>query len=125
MTADVVAARIPEIRGPGLVDQVVTTNVPHSCVEHSPTGFEWGYLGSGPADFALNILAAFVPPGSDGHPAAYCHRGTCSYTALALHQDFKREVIAALPPEGGTIRADDIRAWLAAHPVEPVPLEAS
>lgn len=26
-------------------------------VYHSPTGFEWGYAGSGPADLALNILA--------------------------------------------------------------------
>jgi len=25
-------------------------------VRHSPTGFEWGYLGSGPADLALSIL---------------------------------------------------------------------
>lgn len=52
-------------------------------------------------------------------------QGACSYTALVLHQEFKRDVVAALPPEGGTIRAADIRAWLAAHPVEPVPLEAS
>ena len=25
-------------------------------VRHSPTGFEWGYNGSGPADLALSIL---------------------------------------------------------------------
>lgn len=25
-------------------------------VHHSPTGFEWGYGGSGPADLALSIL---------------------------------------------------------------------
>ena len=25
-------------------------------VYHSPTGFEWGYLGSGPADLARSIL---------------------------------------------------------------------
>ena len=29
-------------------------------VRHSPTGFEWGYLGSGPADLALNILWNFL-----------------------------------------------------------------
>lgn len=29
----------------------------HRIVYHSPTGFEWGYAGSGPADLALNILA--------------------------------------------------------------------
>jgi hypothetical protein len=27
---------------------------------HSPTGFEWGYLGSGPADLARSILWDFV-----------------------------------------------------------------
>lgn len=27
---------------------------------HSPTGFEWGYLGSGPADLALSILWNFL-----------------------------------------------------------------
>lgn len=25
-------------------------------IRHSPTGFEWGYSGSGPADLALSIL---------------------------------------------------------------------
>lgn len=29
-------------------------------VKHSPTGFEWGYLGSGPADLALSILWDFL-----------------------------------------------------------------
>lgn len=29
----------------------------HRIVYHSPTGFEFGYAGSGPADLALNILA--------------------------------------------------------------------
>ena len=37
-----------------------TANVPHAIVRHSPTGFEWGYGGSGPAELALNILAAIV-----------------------------------------------------------------
>jgi len=29
-------------------------------VRHSPTGFEWGYLGSGPSDLALSILWDFL-----------------------------------------------------------------
>jgi len=29
-------------------------------VKHSPTGFNWGYGGSGPADLALSILADCV-----------------------------------------------------------------
>lgn len=29
-------------------------------VLHSPEGFQWGYLGSGPADTALSILADYL-----------------------------------------------------------------
>ena len=36
-------------------DQSLLTNVPHLVVHHSPLGYEWGYGGSGPSDFALNI----------------------------------------------------------------------
>ena len=32
----------------------------HHVVFHSPTGFEWGYAGSGPADLALSILADYL-----------------------------------------------------------------
>lgn len=28
----------------------------HRYVSHSPDGFNWGYLGSGPSDLSLNIL---------------------------------------------------------------------
>ncbi|MGH2413464.1 MAG: DUF6166 domain-containing protein [Microcystaceae cyanobacterium] len=38
------------------------TNVPRSVVHHSPSGHEWSYGGSGPADLALDILNWFVPP---------------------------------------------------------------
>jgi hypothetical protein len=65
-------------------------------VVHSPTGFEWAYSGSGPADLALNILALFVAP-----PEAW-----------RLHQRYKREVIATLPRLGGLIRADHVRTWI-------------
>lgn len=65
-------------------------------VYHSPTGFEWGYGGSGPSDLALNVLALFVPPAE----------------AWRLHHDYKRDVIAALPHEGGTITAESVRDWI-------------
>lgn len=74
-------------------------NVAHRIVHHSPTGFEWGYYGSGPADAALNILAVFV----DGK------------TAWRLHQRFKEEFIANVPREGGTIQAERIREWILAR----------
>jgi Family of unknown function (DUF6166) len=49
---------------------------------HSPTGFEWGYGGSGPAQLAMAILADHL--GDDER-------------ALSLYQRFKWAVIAELP----------------------------
>lgn len=48
---------------------------------HSPTGFSYGYGGSGPAQLALAILADFL--GDDAR-------------ALVLYQPFKWKVIAQL-----------------------------
>jgi hypothetical protein len=48
---------------------------------HSPSGFEWGYGGSGPAQLALAILADAL--GDDER-------------AVRLHQQFKFAVIARL-----------------------------
>ena len=48
---------------------------------HSPTGFEWGYGGSGPAQLALALLADAL--GDDE-------------LAQAHYQDFKRAVITGL-----------------------------
>ena len=52
---------------------------------HSPTGFEWGYGGSGPAQLALALLA---------------HVLTDDQEAVQLHQEFKRLVVAGLPYAG-------------------------
>jgi hypothetical protein len=49
---------------------------------HSPTGFAWGYGGSGPSQLALAILADYL---RDDH------------TALTLYMDFKWAVITRLP----------------------------
>lgn len=62
-------------------------------VYHSPTGFEWGYPGSGPADLALNILADVS--GWDGY---------WSYTQPAHDEDYCTEHEAwrdEFPGEGG------------------------
>ena len=79
-------------------DGVPEVNIPHAIVHHSPTGFEWGYGGSGPADLALNILSAMIGPEA-------AREG-------GLYQKFKWDFIAGLPHEGGTIKAVDIEAWL-------------
>ncbi len=90
----------------------VNTNVPWSVISHSPDGFNWGYNGSGPADLALNILNAFVPPGTDGHEAVDCWKGQCSQTAWDLHRDFKNFFLAQLPVDGGMILAQTIEYWI-------------
>lgn len=70
--------------------------VKHVLVHHSPTGFEWGYHGSGCAELARNILHMFTDPG----------------TRDKLYQQFKVDFIAPLPVEGGTIKAETVRKWL-------------
>lgn len=60
---------------------------------HSPTGFEFGYGGSGPAQLALAILA------------------DCCGDELALvfHQAFKWAVIARLPGPGASLTGTFVR----------------
>ena len=63
---------------------------------HSPTGFSWGYTGSGPAQLALALLADAL--GDDD-------------LAVRLHQDFKFKVVACWPEgERWWITADQIAA---------------
>lgn len=92
----------------------IETNVPWLLRHHSPTGFEWGYEGSGPADLALNILevvllmCGYKGPKTDG----LFEGGSCLSIAFALHQNFKREFIAKIPQEGGTIDLMNIVRWI-------------
>jgi len=60
---------------------------------HSPTGFEWGYGGSGPAQLALAILADHC--GNDEQ-------------ALNFYQRFKWAVIAELPYRAWTLTSQEI-----------------
>lgn len=87
-------------RGP---QGAVETNVPHAVVHHSPTGYEYGYGGSGPADLALNIAeiaVTYIVPGAD-HKAVETWDGAgCSYEAWIIHQDLKWRMIAPLDQSG-------------------------
>jgi hypothetical protein len=63
---------------------------------HSPSGFEWGYGGSGPAQLALEILLELVD----------------RKTAEFLYQDFKRAFIA--PADDRLyINIEDVKTWIA------------
>lgn len=79
---------------------VAHANVPHALIVHSPTGFEWGYAGSGPADLALNILLAV-----SGDPE----------WSKRQHQHFKEQFLAALPSEGGTITKKELDEYVLVH----------
>ena len=80
---------------------------------HSPTGFEWGFSGSGPADLARCILlhhcgvrphvrGEFYPPAPGELPVRY--------------QAFKFDVIARLQPdEPWALTSQQISAWIEAH----------
>lgn len=64
-------------------------------MRHSPTGFAWGYGGSGPAQLALAMLADAL--GDDRE-------------ALRIYQRFKEVLIARLPgDEGFAISANLVR----------------
>lgn len=79
-----------------------------SIRRHSPTGFSWGYGGSGPAQLALAILLHVLGrrdadetwPGGD---------------AERLYQEFKFEHLAGLRGESGPLaefRLElDVEAW--------------
>jgi hypothetical protein len=60
---------------------------------HSPTGFEWGYGGSGPAQLALAILAD------------HCSDDT---KAFNFHHRFKWAVVAEFPGRGWTLTSREI-----------------
>lgn len=64
---------------------------------HSPTGFEWGYGGSGPAQLALAILADVT--GDDE-------------VALRLYMRFKFGVVSGLPKHGFLLPATDVEDWI-------------
>lgn len=71
-------------------------------VNHSPTGFEWGYGGSGPAQLALALLADAT--GDDDY-------------ARAKHQRFKFNVVGRLPHDDWVIPLVDILGWVRQHPL--------
>lgn len=91
-----------------LEDGRVATNVPWILIDHSPTGFEFGYGGSGPADLALNIahqaILGLLPQAKHNVVALFGPKGdfkqTCSREAYAIHQDLKWHFIAPLDQNG-------------------------
>lgn len=65
--------------------------------QHSPTGLEWGYGGSGPAQLALAILA---------------HEYDDEF-AQRYYQDFKWAVVSRLPRRAWNLTSEEIALALA------------
>jgi len=65
---------------------------------HSPTGFEWGYNGSGPAELARAILMRVFPDDR-------------SVREPRVYQAFKFQVVSCLPRETFTLTDSEVRAW--------------
>ena len=80
-------------------DGVAVANVPVLLPpRHSPTGYEWGYGGSGPAELARQIAALWGRP-----------------DAPALYQALKWEILARMPRAGGTIPKETLDRFFAVH----------
>jgi hypothetical protein len=79
--------------------EVTVDSEPLDCrydlLSASPSGFEWGYGGSGPAQLAIALLAD-----------SFGDEFACEY-----YQQFKDEVVAALPEHGWTLTKADLDAW--------------
>lgn len=69
-------------------------NLPKHFKRHSPTGMNWGYGGSGPADLALSLLVECIG-------LEYAER---------LYQDFKWEFVAQWKDDW-TITDEEIHSW--------------
>ena len=82
--------------------EVVTGNQRRTLehrVRHSPTGVEWGYGGSGPADLARSILWDHL--GMEPSPD--------------LYQAFKSAFVATWHTDSWSLHAGVIDRWLAAR----------
>lgn len=74
---------------------------PHASqtvINHSPDGFAWGYMGSGPAQLALAILL---------------HYTNDVELSIRYYQRFKEEIIAPLPLEHFHLREGRVKKWIA------------
>lgn len=72
-------------------------------VNHSPTGFEWGYGGSGPAQLAVALLCEVLE--AHNVPEATCR-------AMWLHQQLKADLVCGFPDDGWSLAERDLIAWV-------------
>ena len=90
----------------------VEFNYKQLAVRHSSTGMEWGYLGSGCADNALNILLNYI---SDGTGLVTEDESIWIDT---LYQKFKALHVAPVDRMGGIIKYEDVGKFLQTYGLE-------
>lgn len=76
---------------------LLTPEASLKIMNHSPTGFSWGYAGSGPAQLALAILTELYG----------------EKVAARNYQDFKREFVAKWPFNEPYEGEFDVDGWIA------------
>lgn len=77
-------------------DRELSPERSQAVVNHSPTGFAWGYGGSGPAQLALALLLEM----------------TTQEMALLWYQDVKWHIIAKLPQADFTLDLQEIMSFI-------------
>lgn len=85
-------------------------------VHHSPSGFEWGYGGSGPSDLALSILCDYFEEDPSEVKQSLMHHWARPTRAATLHHVFL-SIVATLGLGPGNssrweLRGHAIRFWL-------------
>lgn len=84
LSESMVTVRIPSTEGLPSVFYPLPLRL--DLANHSPTGFSWGYAGSGPAQLALALLVDFTED---------------ERLSLKIYQEFKDRCIAKMPMEIG------------------------
>ena len=94
-----------------LPDGTAVFNIPQRIAHHSPTGMEWGYGGSGPADFALNVLHLIYEREPGEELVEYGNHLLPEFV-VSSYQDFKWEVITRLQPDKNEISEGFVQYWI-------------
>jgi hypothetical protein len=74
-------------------------------VYHSPTGFSWGYHGSGPAQLAFAILDKYF-------------NGQETHFVESVYQKFKQEFVATWKGDSWELNSKDVEMWILSLPNE-------
>lgn len=81
-------------------------------VNHSPTGFEWGFYGSGPSQLAYAILRSYFVIGRKYDTPQGIRK------AKSLYMLFKQDFVAKWHGEEWEISSDMIEYWVSTQKIK-------